>query len=475
MGRWYSADKDETKKVDMAGQIIHRAKKIVTSACSIDRYYYLVALSFLVAIVGLFVGWSKTPSSVSTVISSDGSLSIIDHISKYELIMKPILLAAYVYLFGKLLRGGLTDAVPRKLIVILMALVFVYPVYLNQWAPQYKQDNRIVFTSLERTVDDIDTTFNNQQVNWRRDHKLSNKFVLTQGWDYPPLYDGWSISLLNIALQTHVSIDILGLSNSFLSQVKLGWIFTVISLAMFIVSIYSYLGGSGKIILRDMLAGLAAFFIMIFVFIFPRYISELYLDKGDAYSSQGNYASAVKAWRSAAEWRPYISLDPSYQAKIGAALKIIGCNTCYETHLKNAYDYVTYRKYADALNEYKKAGLYGVDRLDLRYWLSSTYSDYAATLYNNGEYSLAEKYWKTSIAYVPVNASAQYGLSMVNLKFENYIESAKYMQNVREIQNHVTFKRLPVDAQLHLIRSWGEFRAGQLAAAHVEYWRYLDQ
>ena len=442
---------------------------------SLDRCYYLLILAMMAAVAGIYLGWSKTPSSALSYLDEDGKLIIKETFTFYESVVKLMLLTGFIYIYHKIPSGHVYDTNSRRVAIFLTVLVLTYPTYINQWEPEITQDSRVVFSNLEKVGYDMDVNQNEQQLNWRKEHIFHGNFEAMGGAVYLPIYDHWGLELFDLAMQTHVFINLLGLSNSFLSQVRQGWVLAFISLIMFLLSAYSYLGRAGVFILHDMLFAVAVLFITLSVFFFPRFMAEYHLNKGDHYSMQGEHRKAVAEWREAAFWKPYLNMVTEYHEKIGGVMELRGCQTSFEVYIKKAHDLLANKDYGGALLEYNKAREKTSKKIDMKYWYASLYNALAVHFYNRQEYGMAEEYWNMALLYVPTIASPYYGLSMVHLKTDNYEKAVQNLDNVRELQQHVTFKRLSVLGQLHFISSWNSFKEGMLSEAHFMYSQYLNK
>ncbi|MBN9560598.1 MAG: tetratricopeptide repeat protein [Alphaproteobacteria bacterium] len=436
-----------------------------------DRSDYAILASVLFMALSAYRAWYVLPSPYDTTIGLDGLLSIVETEFPAATVLRVGIGAFGAVILLLLLAKAQALAKLRWPGWLLLGATLALPFAMQLWSPNLVRETQVIYSHVDRASNDIEFNLKNQQRDWRDLQRFDPSPVLRWATDLSG-YTDWSFEMLGLAGQVDV-LDALGLTNGYFNVAGRGWYFGMSGLLVFQLGVYGRLTGGRRYLLRDLPlipVCLVSVFALILV---PRAIGEYHSQVAGRAISKGDDTHALEELRAVRFWIPSIAYSLAFQAEIGAITQRRGCMSCPETYLYRANNAVAVRDYQGAARALEKAAALAPEMPGMRYWLGQAYVESGIDIFNTGQYTAADRFFRRALAYVPSDALAWYGRAIVQLRLRDFAAAAEYTHQVVRLQNYLGFKKYPPHAQWLLARSWSAYRRGDFVEAHRYFSEYL--
>lgn len=433
-------------------------------------------LAFLVGTAGCvlagFLPWCEIPSSADSWIGADGKLHILARecapgfIARTSLIVFGLLSTVFL-LFGRNLLVQMRYMAHAVLLFFLLIPPLIVSSDLN-----LIKDGQIIYNQVQQVVLDMELSINQQQVDWRTRQNFieagSMRLQSSQDPSSPPsLALDWS--------EVPEFVDrTLGLTNALLNLLGKGWYLALVCLTIWLLGAYSGDKDATRRRAKDLIALSLVGCALLIIILAPRIMSEIHYKIARESAALGNYREAALEFGRSVALDPKRMISLSYLAQSAVVVEQLGCDTCSYMDVRKAqFSLQNIRDFDSVVSLLERAGRNDPNMPGLRYWISTSLILSGYVKFNQGQYSAADWQFTRALKLVPIDAMAWYGKAMVQIRLRNFTRSAKYLENAVEIQNNLSFRRLTLQGQLHLVRAWSAFTDNDIVGAHENYSRYL--
>jgi tetratricopeptide (TPR) repeat protein len=350
----------------------------------------------------------------------------------------------------------------------LVALVFAFPALLNQWAPQERMEKQLLFGQMNRVVDEMERTAVEEQRDWRDWQDFSGQSLSIIPEVKVP-EETMGFVLFSPSQWYRLLEDLFGLSREFLGFFRPLLLVALLCACTFLLLGLHLASGQGVVGFRRGLGwGLLCYLVFLGSSLFPRCMAEYTLVRSEEAARQGETEEALKELRAAGDWWPALNLDWSYHAKLGRLIRWQNRETSPEPFLAEAHEDLQRPSplHIPALRALQRAELLAPQEAAVRTFLGIGLSEAGIDAFNSGQYSLAQEYWEESLAYIPINPTPWYGLSLVNFRLRRWDAAARCADQIVRLQLYLGTRRWTVGSQAAVAKSWAAFHRQDLAHTH---------
>jgi tetratricopeptide (TPR) repeat protein len=432
-----------------------------------------VAFGAAICVLAGLLPWCEVPSATGSWIDADEMLHIVADECWPGLLARMLLLAFGLASSALLVLGREKAVGMRHLAVAVLVLFLLTPQVVLMVSPNSVRDENLVYDHVDLTIADMERSLNQQQVDWRAWQTVDMGGVglaarVDAGHELPRLEGlGWSDA-------PAIVDSVLGYSNAFLNLVGAGWYLGIVGLVCWLFGAYSgdpdaarrRSGGAATAVLLGTT--------MLLAVMAPRFLAAAYVHSARDSVALGNYREAGLAFEQADALTPLRRFSLSNvveEGKIDDQLLCAMCATVVTGRaalaLSAGRDFAAAASYFDMIENVEPTLPGSI------YWRSVANLLAGFERFNAGQYSAADVYFARALTLVPIDALGWYGRSLVQMRLGDFDRSARHLANAWAIQDRLGFRRLTLQGQLHLVRSWAALKEGNLVLAHESYSRYL--
>ena len=443
-------------------------QSLFTRLFGIDRSEYILWIGAVGLLVAAYMGWHEHPSSLLTTVNAGNELEFAVTVSPFELVLRALTVLWAVLLIFTLLWQRRTIIVRRAGLTLLL-LHLVFPYFINQWEPERMLDGRLLYLETDRVVQDMENNLQEQQRDWRDNQVFSVTHRIFITSLHLPVEDNWGLRLISPGRQEHVLQNILGVSNAFLNLCTRGWILALVAPLLVLSGLYLRDPEGGSVFVADLKLFIAAALMLLTALLVPRMIGNHLEELGDEAYYRGEQNPALNYWRAAEKWDRALKYSLSFRQKMGQVEKNLACYDCLDAILADAYADLGDLQLPKTLADLERAERIAPHAKELRYWLASILTELGVSAFNRGQFTIAMEYWQRATLYLPIDPLPWYGQAMAQLRLKQFGKAAVALEQVTRLQEFLSFRKLTIRAQTHVMKSWAAYHRGDWLAAYSHY------
>jgi tetratricopeptide (TPR) repeat protein len=441
----------------------------VRGVLAVPRFRYLVAAGAVLFAGAALLPWSQAPSGLQSYVGSKGELVLVEEAHWTQIVARlaTLVLAAWFLHIGT--RRTLPGPGTLRMAWALIAFLLVFPAWQNQWAPQERMDKQLLFGQMNRVIDEMERSSVEQQRQWRDWQDFSGQSLpVIHGVQAPDETVGFVLFSPNQWFR--LLEDLLGLSREFLGffrPILLAGLMAAATFVLLGLHLGSGLGVAG--FRRGLVWGVVCYVGFLAGAVVPRVIAEYLLLQSEQAAREGETEQALAKLRAAGSWRPALNLSWSHHRQLGQLIQLKNRDLSAEPYLAEAFTSLQTFQAVPALQALIRAQMLAPEDPAVRTFLGVGLCEAGIDAFNNGQYSLAGEYWEESLAYVAINPTPWYGLSLVNFRLRRWDDAARCLGQVVRLQRYLGTQRWTAGSQAAVAASWAAFHNGDLKQSHALY------
>jgi tetratricopeptide (TPR) repeat protein len=449
-------------------------KALALHLMAVRRGVYLGGTGAVVLASAALLPWSESPSSQHSFLSATGEVVLVAQPHWTEVLARLTAGFGAVYFLVVILSPVAPSKRSLRLAWIMTAYLLAFPCWHNLWADTQVADKRLLFREMNRVIDDMEKNSSEQQTDWR-DWQSFARSTQTRVVAICPPEETWHASQFAPQQWYADFEDLPGISHEFLGFFKPSLLAALLgSTVLLLLGLHLASGLGMPGFRRGLASGLLWLGLFLAVSLLPRAVGEYLLAEGEAAMQRGDQAEALRAYQTAARWKPGLRHSWWYHDQIGQITRLQDRATLPEPHVAAAYENLQGGRAQLSVENLRRAQALTGDDSTIQGFLALALSDAGIAAFNAGQHSLARDYWQESLSYVPIDPMPWYGLSLVHLRQKDFEQAVRCIDQLVRLQESLGYGRLTVRSQAFVTQAWAAAQRGDWPQAHALYTRALN-